>query len=81
MFYFTTWKRKTFQSKINQCDNENIKLKCVDDLYMHSVPAIFFFFRLFIAAFAAYGSSSARGQIEVAAEALHHSNTGSKPHL
>ena len=43
----------------------------------------FFFFLVFRAAPAAYGSSQARGWIRGTAAGLHHShsNTGSKPHL
>ena len=50
---------------------------------MYMLGFFFFSFFLFKAAPAAYGSSQARGRIEVTDASLHHShsNTGSQPRL
>ena len=56
--------------------------KLEDSLLVRQVD-FFFFFLLFRASLAAYGSSQARGRIGAVASGLHHShsNTGSKPCL
>ena len=54
-----------------------------ENIYIYQLFAIFFFFLLFRAVRAAYGSSQARGRIGATAVGLHHghSNTGSELHL
>ena len=58
-------------------------LKLLFDLLKKLLFFFFFFFLLFMATPMAYGSSQARGQIEIAAASLchNHSNTGSEPRL
>ena len=56
---------------------------CLHTTDMQVFAFFFFFFFFFMATPAVYGSSWAKGQIEVAAAGLchNHSNTGSEPHL